>query len=93
MTLNITVVSRAGIHQSADFRISKTERDLDGNWIELQPNSSKIVSLHFQKWAGFLTYCGIGLWNRKRTDEYAAEWLSGLPNSMARSAPNDPWRM
>jgi hypothetical protein len=26
MTLNITIVSPAGIHQSADFQISKTER-------------------------------------------------------------------
>lgn len=83
MTLNITVVSRANIHQSADFRISETERGPDGNWIELQPNSSKIVSLHFQKWAGFLTYCGIGLWGGKRTDEYAAEWLSELPVATA----------
>jgi hypothetical protein len=28
MTLNITVVSRSGIHQSADFRISRTEKDV-----------------------------------------------------------------
>jgi hypothetical protein len=83
MTLNITIVSPAGIHQSADFQISKTERDADGNWIELQPNSPKIVSLQYEKWSGFLTYCGIGLWNGKRTDEYAAEWLAGLPNSGA----------
>jgi probable HAF family extracellular repeat protein len=83
MTLNITVVSRAGIHQSADFRISKTEKGADGSWIELQPNSSKIVSLHFKQWSGLLTYCGIGLWNGKRTDEYAAEWLAGLPESTA----------
>lgn len=80
MTLNIAIVSRVGIHQSADFQISKTERDADGNWIELQPNSSKIVSLHYEKWSGFLTYCGMGLWKRKRTDEYAAEWLADLSN-------------
>jgi len=83
MTLNITLVSQAGIHQSADFQISKTEKDADGNWIELQPNSSKIVSLQYEKWSGFLTYCGIGLWKGKRTDEYAAEWLTDLPNSEA----------
>jgi hypothetical protein len=45
MTLNITIVSPAGINQSADFRISKTEKGADGEWIELQPNSSKIISL------------------------------------------------
>lgn len=83
MTLNITIVSPAGIHQSADFQISKTERNTDGNWIELQPNSSKIVSLQYEKWSGFLTYCGMGLWNGKRTDEYAAEWLAELPNAGA----------
>jgi len=47
MTLNITIISSTGIHQSADFRISRAERDGNGNWIELQPNSSKIVPLHF----------------------------------------------
>jgi probable HAF family extracellular repeat protein len=81
VTLNITIVSSTGIHQSADFRISRTERDGNGNWIELQPNSSKIVPLHFQKWFGFLTYCGIGLWRGKPTDQYAVEWLSDLSQS------------
>jgi probable HAF family extracellular repeat protein len=83
MTLNIAIVSRACIHQSADFQISKTERDADGNWIVLQPNSSKIVSLRYEKWSGLLTYCGMGLWEGKRTDEYAAEWLADLSNSGA----------
>jgi probable HAF family extracellular repeat protein len=78
MTLNITVISQSGIHQSADFRISRTEKGADGNWVELQPNSSKIVSLLYQKWFGFMTYCGIGLWNGKRTDEYAVDWLADL---------------
>jgi probable HAF family extracellular repeat protein len=83
MTLNITIVSPSGIHQSADFRISRTEKDPDGKWIELQPNSSKIVPLRFQQWFGFMTYCGIGLWNGRRTDEYASEWLTDL-------GPKDP---
>lgn len=88
MTLNITVVSPVGIHQSADFQISRTETDANGNWIELQQNSSKIVSLRYKKWSGFLTYCGIGLWRGKRTDEYAAEWLSQLsdPGTTFRDA-------
>src|SRR5260221_1550243 len=78
MTLNITMVSLDGIHQSADFRISKTAKDANGHWIELQPNSTKIIPLHYKKWFGFMTYCGIGLWNGKRTDQYAVEWLSDL---------------
>jgi hypothetical protein len=26
-----------------------------------------------------LTYCGMGVWMGKRTDEYASEWLAELP--------------
>lgn len=85
MTLNITIIGPERIHQSADFRISKTERDADGNWIELQPNSAKIVRLHYEKWFGLMTYCGIGLWNGKRTDQHAVEWLADL-------APNPSFR-
>jgi len=81
MTLNITVVSPAAIHQSADLQISRTQQDAEGNWIEFQPNSSKIIPIRYEKWSGLLTYCGIGLWRGKRTDEYAAEWLAGLPKS------------
>jgi probable HAF family extracellular repeat protein len=83
MTLNITVISQSGIHQSADFRISRTEKGTDGKWVELQPNSSKIVHLQYQKWFGFMTYCGIGLWSGKRTDEYAVEWIADLATDPA----------
>jgi probable HAF family extracellular repeat protein len=78
MTLNITVLSPGGIHQSADFQISETERDADGNWIVLQENASKIIALHFARWSGLLTYCGMGLWNGLRTDQYASGWLSHI---------------
>jgi hypothetical protein len=81
MTLIVTIVGPTGIHQSADFRLSRIERCADGTCVEVQPNSSKIVCLRYEKWSGLLTYCGIGLWNGKRTDEYATEWLVGLPNS------------
>lgn len=82
MTLNITVISPSAIHQSADFQISKTEKDASGNWVELQPNSTKILPLRYQKWSGFVTYCGIGLWSGKRTDQYVVEWLADLaPNN------------
>jgi probable HAF family extracellular repeat protein len=80
MTLNITIVSPSGIHQSADFRISRTEKDPNGNWIELEPNAPKIVALKYKNWHGFLTYCGIGLWRGKRTDQYAVEWIADLAN-------------
>jgi probable HAF family extracellular repeat protein len=83
MTLIITAVGPTGIHQSADFQLSKIERGADGRCVEVQPNSSKIVCLRYEKWSALLTYCGIGLWNGKRTDEYAAEWLVGLAKSGA----------
>lgn len=79
MTLNITILSPAGIHQSADFKISETERDSAGRWITLLENASKIVTLHYRGWTGSVTYCGIGLWRGKRTDEFLAEWLADMP--------------
>jgi probable HAF family extracellular repeat protein len=78
MTLNITIVSEQEIHQSADFRVSKTDKDENGNWVELIPNSSKIVPLRYENWFGFVTYCGIGLWNRKQTDQCVVEWLADI---------------
>jgi hypothetical protein len=83
MTLIITLVSPSWIHQSADFQLSELAKSADGDWIVSQPNSSKIVSLRYQKWSGLLTYCGMGMWNGRRTDEYAAEWLTGLSSSEA----------
>jgi probable HAF family extracellular repeat protein len=81
VTFNFTILSPVGIHQSADFRISETERDAVGNWITLQDNASKIVSLQYQHWSGLLTYCGIGLWQGRRTDQYVSEWLAAAAGS------------
>lgn len=78
MTLNITVLSPRGIHQSADFQLSEPEQDTNGNWVVVQENASKIVALHFKRWSGLLTYCGVGLWNGMRTDQVASEWLSRI---------------
>jgi probable HAF family extracellular repeat protein len=78
MTLNITVLSPAAIHQSADFCISETERDDQGNWITISQNQSKIVALSYANWNGVLTYCGIGSWNGRHTEEYVADWIDGL---------------
>ena len=83
MTLNISIISPAGIHQSADFRLSKLVPDSGGNWIIEADNSAKILSLHYQDWSGLLTYCGIGMWNWKRTDEYVSEWIAEAGNSNA----------
>jgi probable HAF family extracellular repeat protein len=83
MTLNITVLSPNGIHQSADFQISRTERDATGKWKELQSKAPKIVAMRFAGWTGLLTYCGIGLWHGVRTDQYVSDWISAIGREAA----------
>jgi hypothetical protein len=78
MTLNITVVGANGIHQSADFRLVDFKAGLDGKWIPLQGSSPKLITLRYKDWAGYLTYCGIGLWDYKPTYTSAAEWIVSL---------------
>jgi probable HAF family extracellular repeat protein len=81
VTLNVTILSPVGIHQSADFKISATQKDAAGNLITLQENAAKIVSMLYQDWSGLLTYCGVGLWHGKRTDEFVTEWLTNAPRT------------
>jgi probable HAF family extracellular repeat protein len=81
MTLNITVVSANGIHQSADFRLANFNVGPDGKWIPLEGESPKIITLTYKDWAGYLTYCGVGRWDYKPTYISAAEWIVSLgPN-------------
>jgi probable HAF family extracellular repeat protein len=80
VTLNITILSSSGIHQSADFQLSDLAKDADGNWKMLEPNASKIVALRFRHWSGLLAYCGMGKWNGVRTDQYVSNWLSRIGN-------------
>lgn len=79
MTLGVTILSPVGIHQSADFNLSEPERDASGKWITMHENASKIISLHYERWTGLLTYCGMGLWQGKRTDEFVTDWLTNSP--------------
>ncbi len=78
MTLNITILGPEAIHQSADFQLSDPQQDPDGNWVSVHQNASKILALRFESWSGVITYCGIGLSFGKRTDQFVADWLSGI---------------
>lgn len=81
MTLNITIVSRAMIYQSADFRLTSFNVSSDGRYIPIEDNSPKLVTLRYDAWAGYLSYCGIGKWDNKSTYVSVAEWVTSLgPN-------------
>jgi hypothetical protein len=45
MTLNITILSPVGIHQSADFQLSELQRDAPGKRVPLPGNSAMVVTL------------------------------------------------
>lgn len=82
MTLNITVVSTSGIHQSSDFRLTDFKRGPDGRYVPIEDNSPKLVALQYKNWVGYLTYCGVGKWKHKSTYDSATEWISALgPNA------------
>lgn len=82
MTLNITVVSTSGIHQSSDFRLADFKLGPDGQCVPIEDNSPKIIALRYEKWVGYLTYCGVGKWEHKATYDSATEWITALgPNA------------
>ena len=75
VTLNITVITPTVIFQSCDYRLS----DPKSGQPENEP-STKILTVSFKKWSGFLTYAGIGRMGSKETSEFAAEWFQGRSN-------------
>ncbi len=79
MTLNITLVTPWAIHQSADFRLSLLDRGSTGRWMPVSNNSAKIVTLQYFDWGAFISYCGVGMWDRKHTYQWLAEWLTHEP--------------
>ena len=61
MTLNLTLLTKTTIYQSADYRLT----DLDTRqWTD---ESTKLVTFQYPNWHGLLTYTGIGRWQRKQT--------------------------
>jgi hypothetical protein len=83
MTLNITAISPWGIHQSADFRLADFKLAPDGKYIALPISSPKIITLLYESWAGYLTYCGIGAWAFKPTYQFATDWILSLGSKVA----------
>lgn len=74
LTLNITLLTKDIIFQSADHRLWDPERD------ELITDTSvKSVSLDHWSWTGFVTYTGIGRWGLD-TSAWLTQWLSGEPD-------------
>jgi probable HAF family extracellular repeat protein len=71
MTLNITLVTRWGIHQSADFRL------VDADTAQLVSDSSaKLLQLAYETWHANVTYCGIGRWRQFDTYQWLERWLT-----------------
>lgn len=70
MTLNLSLVTSRGIHQSADFRLT----DLTSKQ-SISNHSAKVIQLRYQDWFASLTYCGIGKWEGRDTYEWLSDWL------------------
>jgi hypothetical protein len=61
VTLNVTVATRNGIHQSADFRLT----DAAGNLVT--DSESKQVHIQDFKWSSSICYTGLAEWRGERT--------------------------
>ena len=75
MTLNITLLTRRVIYQSADLRLT----DPDTNQL-ITDRSTKVVDLlGYPDWHGFVTYTGVGRWlrNGRDTSQWVVDWLQG----------------
>jgi len=71
MTLNISLFTPSGVHQSADFRLVDSN---SGHLVD--DSSSKFVFIHNFTWQGTITYCGIGRWQDLDTAQWLARWLT-----------------
>lgn len=73
VTLNITILTRQIIYQSADYALFDPQIKKP-----LQLPSTKAVVLNTFDWTGFITYTGIGRVGTKHTSEYIREWIRDL---------------
>jgi hypothetical protein len=76
MTLNLTLLTKREIYQSADFRLT----NLDTNQL-ITDTSTKLVTLQYAEWDGLVSYTGIGRWEHRDTSEFVVEWLTGLKDA------------
>jgi hypothetical protein len=73
MTLNISLLTEHTIYQSADLRLINCDTK------RIEPDrSTKIVTLLYPSWSGFVTYTGIGRWHGKHTSTQLIDWLTGI---------------
>jgi uncharacterized membrane protein len=79
MTLLITLVTPQTIYQSADFRLT----DLNTGRL-ITDESSKLISLQYKGWQGFVAYTGIGGWKGRHTRDFIIEWLDGFQATSPR---------
>jgi hypothetical protein len=72
MTLNITLLTRSRIYQSADFKLGDpiTKR-------VIPRDSTKVVRVQYDTFNGLITYTGLGSLYSKDTSEFIVDWLSG----------------
>jgi hypothetical protein len=70
---NITVLTERAIYQSADFRLT----DMDTRKL-ITDTSTKLVTLQYSEWDGFVSYTGVGRWEGRDTSEFIVGWLTGL---------------
>ena len=75
MTLNITVLTRESIYQSADFRLTDS-----ANGAVITDRSGKTVSFTYPRWAGFVTYTGLGSWGGRAVSAHVADWMGDGAN-------------
>lgn len=76
MTLNITVLARDAIYQSADYRLF----DPETNKAYDDDPSTKSLITGGMAWTGFITYTGVGRVGSRHTSDFVAEWLTDANN-------------
>ena len=82
MTLNITVLTRESIYQSADFRLTNS-----ATGAVITDRSGKTVSFTYPAWTGFVTYTGLGSWGGRAVSEHVADWMGdGINRTMTQVA-------
>ena len=75
MTLNITVLTPESIYQSADFRLTDS-----ASGAVITDQSGKTVSFTYPRWAGFVTYTGLGSWDGRAITAHVADWMGDGAN-------------
>jgi hypothetical protein len=81
VTLNITLLAIGVIYQSADFRLT----DASTNKL-ISDSSTKVVTLQYPNWHGFVTYTGVGRWHRRDTSQWIVDWLQGNSDAKLEDA-------